>query len=1476
MALKDDKIKMTMELDASQLQEEYHKSEKALVSYLARQKELGKGLKEAIKKYGENSNEAKKLRNEYNAVGREITACNKRMSDLLSQMEKSDMTTDQLKRRQHELKEEFRSCSRAVDPKRYDELQQELKEIGNAAKQAKGEIQETNKGFTALTAVSGVVSGALAKVGHLLIDSIVSAFKNASNTIMDFERANSKLAAVLGTKLEGIDSLTDQAKELGRTTTATASEVTGLQIELAKLGFTQQQIENLTPATLKFAKAVDTDLSSAAAFAGAAMRMFNKDASEAESVLATFAISTTRSALDFNKLQSSLATIGPVANAFGLSLEDTTALLGQLANAGFDASSAATATRNILLNLADSNGQLAQALGGPVTSLDDMVNGMRKLNEEGVDLAKALELTDKRSVAAFTTFLNGADDMLTLRDAITDCKDDFKEMGATMTDNAAGSWAGFQSAIEGLVLVFFDFRKVLQEVYSVATSFVQNLAGFLEYFKPVATIIGTTVGALAYLVKGLITGLNIVIKWVGQLTPIKVGLNALVTGFIALRIQVALTSKGFKDGAVAIWNKVAALVGLRNSTEQATIKQRLLNIAQKSSPVMWLISGVMALATAIFTYKKSAEDAVDAQKELNEIEQIAANRSDAHAKSKGELNKNIAEEKNKIKELLKVAENENLSKERRQKAINELNRICPEYKGHIDAETGALRGARIELDKYLLSLEKRAKLEYYKDNYTQYIKDIEDATRKTQRFYDTNLKREVERRANVLRTRQTWEDDSTMMQAAYGSLVDDYYAGRLKGSLNDATKEFIASESAIHVLNAELSELKVDMRDAGIQIEDVLTETETATQNVVNGADKELNRLKQINSELKNLRKQMKSADDEEAREIQAKIDRLTKERKTLMGKSTEKQTGQYAAESLKEIESPIKREHTQKQTEIDAQKGNMSAFDYQKQSAGEAMRYYTELIAAYNDFLQEIPKNHTQTIDKVNEAIAATNAELVKADAQMSMALMEEEQQGFDDRLEAVDAYYTNLNQTMRQKAQQGIADQEAVNIFLLGAERNLAADRLKILQEQLAAAEAAEGICAEERMKITQRLTKEVQKEQNNLLTATGKYAEKMREMSTDTTSIEGVLGGIRERYAATEEQYDAMIALAKKNGDDTVALEQEKNRRLLAISAEYDEQIWKIKEAAGLSWSQEYDRELQALKNMHKQGLISEEAFQKQKMKLGVDNAKKYFDYYSGAASSMFTALQDAEIATSDAKYDVLIQQAKNNGEDTAALEEEKQNKQLEIQKKYADVNFAIKISEIIANTAVAIMTAFSQLGPIGGAIAAAMLTATGVAQVISAKAERDKVKKMQPSHTAVTSSSQGTTQNYSRQLTGYSEGGYTGPGGRYEVAGVVHRGEYVVPMPIMGDPRVIDAVGTIEAIRQHKRRSQGTVPSSSSGFAEGGYTSEQLPAKIAIDTSGLETATRELRAAAANIRAYVLLNDIRKAENTLAQAQKTFSK
>src|SRR5690606_110260 len=142
-----------------------------------------------------------------------------------------------------------------------------------------------------------------------------------------------------------------------------------------------------------------------AAQVGATIRAFNLDASEAGRVADVFALATSKSALSMEFLNTAMSTVAPVSASFGFSVENTTALLGKLADSGFDASSSATATRNILLNLVDTNGKLAKSLSTPITDLESLTKGLAELRDNGIDLADALELTDKRSVSAFNTFL---------------------------------------------------------------------------------------------------------------------------------------------------------------------------------------------------------------------------------------------------------------------------------------------------------------------------------------------------------------------------------------------------------------------------------------------------------------------------------------------------------------------------------------------------------------------------------------------------------------------------------------------------------------------------------------------------------------------------------------------------------------------------------------------------------------------------------------------------------------------------------------------------------------------------------------------------------------------------------------------------------------------------------------------------------------------------------------------------------------
>lgn len=242
-----------------------------------------------------------------------------------------------------------------------------------------------------------------------------------------------------------------------------------------------------------------------------------------------------------------------------------------------------------------------------------------------------------------------------------------------------------------------------------------------------------------------------------------------------------------------------------------------------------------------------------------------------------------------------------------------------------------------------------------------------------------------------------------------------------------------------------------------------------------------------------------------------------------------------------------------------------------------------------------------------------------------------------------------------------------------------------------------------------------------------------------------------------------YQAALNMAKQNGEDTAQLEKAYKDIQTQIEAEYTakhtEQLAQqadkekqARQALGFDQQSEYDRQLQQLQQALDNQYITQQEYEQKVQQLKRESFMKQAQYYTELFSNTVTALQNAEMANVDAKYDAEIKAAEGNTALQEKLEKKKANEKLKIQKKYADVNFAMQVAQIISNTAVSIMKAYSELGPIAGSVAAALMGVTGAAQLAVANAERQKVKRMTLNGSASGSSSVG-----SRVASGRESGG-----------------------------------------------------------------------------------------------------------------------
>lgn len=1295
--LSPDYIEWVLRLNASEAQEEIQKltsSNKALASA---NKDLKKQMTDLIAAGEKESDAYKNLNAELAANSKAMAENNAKIKKLESSLDTGAMSAAQLYKRMTALRRELRNTVKSLEPERYAQLKAELDKVTDAYREATGAAGQMNKSMLVLSKSKALVMGALAGFGAVISGQIVGAFRNAFDTVVQFEKRQSFLAGVLGTTKESVKGLTDEARRLGSVTSFTAAQVTELQIELAKLGFGEDQIMAMTAPILDFAKAVETDLGSAATLAGATLRIFGLEASETERVVSALTVGCNASALSFEYLQTAISVVGPVASTFGFTVEDTTALLGALSNAGFRAESAGTAVRNILLNLADSNGKLAQALGQPVTDLEGLVQGLQTLNAEGIDLAGTLELTDKESVAAFNSFLQQADSLLTLRDAVTDANDVFKATAEEMGNNVAGSVDILQSTIEGLILRFYESKGLLRDIIDLVTLLISGIGYAIDFVKEWKTVI-----------------------------------YALASGFATYVASVKLATVW-----TATFGKTAGLMnGVMNVLSVSVAKVRkaviALSVAIKSNPWAAALSAVVALGVALYNAAKSTDNLTEAERRRQALKERQQTIDQKVADG-------MAVEKHRLEDLRKVAMDDNTERERRLQAIEQLNRIVPDYNARLDEETGKYIENKAALDKYLASLEKKIRMEANQEEFTRLIKEEERLKRlaaEAQKKYET-IKFKEDTKLNAV----------SIAPVGTAGMGGNVMRISILQESADALSEANKAKDALKEASAALADFKQYLNDTGTDLLEIYEDDD-------------------------------KDDDDDDD----------------------------------------------------DEPKGTKT-----------------------NPVVQETPKTFP-------------NLEAVENKEKPEDALKKKY-----EKLQAfTDSFYAQYQLTIERNVAEGQITQQQADANALLMAKNKTADLLAVERQyyqELSALDVAES--DKKAQLLAESYSRQIEQERQ-LLRDESAIADMVRQYSTPTYGKAGMDAKLNMDVQQATATYDAVIDLARQAGLSTEALERQKADALLQINTEYADGLRQIQSQVNQSWAFEYESELAQLQQLHQQGLISEKEYQQARIQLQTKNAKKYFDYYSGAATGMIDALQQAEIDKVEAKYDVLIQEAQNNGEDTAALEEEKENEKLKIQKKYADVNFAIKISQIIADTAVSIMTAFAQLGPIGGAVAAVMLAATGAAQVISAKAERDKVKNMQPGNTG---SSSGRAE---RVVGGFAEGGYTGDGRRYEVAGVVHRGEYVVPMPEMSNPRVLDAVGTIEAIRRQRTSVNPLV----TGFAEGGYTGQPTDAGETAAASGLFlAAAAEFRQATENlrmIRAFVTLQDIDDQRKILDSARRPFTR
>ena len=332
--------------------------------------------------------------------------------------------------------------------------------FASGAQRINGQLQQM--GFQTQTATAGLggigtMLGTMANpatAAALGITAIGGALASSVGVAANFESAMSRVASVAGASQADLERMSTAAREAGASSVFSASQAADAMYFLASSGMTvDQQITSLG-STLDLASAGGLELARSAEVMTSSLSQFGLGADQADRVANLFAATSAAANTDVEQLGQAMKEAGPMAASLGISIEQTSAAIASLSNAGIKGSQAGTALKSMLGSMVQETktGTAALAeMGLTYENINPAANSyadiMGTLAEKNMTASQAVAIFGKEQASAALAAVNGAKDLETLEEKITGTSK-ATEMSAQMTDNYNGAMEELGGAIE--------------------------------------------------------------------------------------------------------------------------------------------------------------------------------------------------------------------------------------------------------------------------------------------------------------------------------------------------------------------------------------------------------------------------------------------------------------------------------------------------------------------------------------------------------------------------------------------------------------------------------------------------------------------------------------------------------------------------------------------------------------------------------------------------------------------------------------------------------------------------------------------------------------------------------------------------------------------------------------------------------------------------------------------------------------------
>ena len=427
-----------------------------------------------------------KLQNALKKVNTATSSLSKELRGINSLLKLDPSNTELLAQKQEVLSETIETTSKKleqlkkvqdevlanpnnVSEENYRNLQREIINTENKLKQLQSQASKWNEAGQKLeefgnkiTKISNKIDNVGSKLTTSLTLPVLAIGTAAISTGNDFEKQMSRVQAIAGATKEELEELTNQAIDLGASTSFSASEVASGMENLASAGFTTHEIMSSMPGLLDLAASSGADLATASEIAASAIRGFGLEASESAHVADVFAEAAARTNAQTEDMGEAMKYVAPVAKTVGLSIEETAAAIGIMSDAGVKGSQAGTTLRGGLTRIVKPTKMVRDAMAelgvefydsnGKMKSLTEIIKTLQEHTKGLTDETKNQALAQIFGTEALSGMLalvnRGADELDNMTKSFEDADGAASKMADTMLDNTSGAIEELKGSFE--------------------------------------------------------------------------------------------------------------------------------------------------------------------------------------------------------------------------------------------------------------------------------------------------------------------------------------------------------------------------------------------------------------------------------------------------------------------------------------------------------------------------------------------------------------------------------------------------------------------------------------------------------------------------------------------------------------------------------------------------------------------------------------------------------------------------------------------------------------------------------------------------------------------------------------------------------------------------------------------------------------------------------------------------------------------